>query len=61
MQTFKLELTDEQMGIVARALAELPYRVSAQLIVEINRQITPQMSQRQMNGQQPTEPANVNQ
>ena len=36
----KLELTQEQLQIIGAALNELPYRVAAPLIAEINRQIT---------------------
>lgn len=35
----KLELTQEQLQIIGAALAELPYRIAAPVIAEINRQI----------------------
>lgn len=38
----KLELTHEQLQLIGAALNELPYRVAAPLIAEINRQITAQ-------------------
>ena len=37
-----LTLNDEQMQIIGAALAELPYRVSAPVLAEINRQIAAQ-------------------
>ena len=40
----KLELTQEQLQLIGAALNELPYRVAAPLIAEINRQITAQQS-----------------
>lgn len=42
----KLELTHEQLQIIGAALAELPYRVSAPLLAEINRQIAAQQEAR---------------
>ena len=41
----KLELTQEQLQIIGAALAELPYRISAPLIAEIERQIVEQQKQ----------------
>ena len=38
----KLELTQEQLQIIGAALNELPYRVAAPLIAEINRQLAAQ-------------------
>ena len=38
----QLKLTDQQMQIIGAALAELPYRVAAPVIDEINRQIAAQ-------------------
>lgn len=35
----KLDLTQEQLHIIGAALAELPYRVAAPVLAEINRQI----------------------
>jgi hypothetical protein len=35
----KLELTPEQLQIIGAALSEMPYRVAAHVIAEINRQI----------------------
>lgn len=37
-----LTLTDQQLQIIGAALAELPYRISAPLMAEIERQITAQ-------------------
>ena len=37
-----LTLTDQQLQIIGAALAELPYRISAPLIADIERQITAQ-------------------
>lgn len=36
---FKLEFTPEQMGILNAALHEMPYRIAAPFIADINRQI----------------------
>lgn len=41
----KLDLTQEQMQIIGAALAELPYRVAAPVIDEINRQIAAQQQE----------------
>ena len=38
----KLELTQEQLQIIGAALSELPYRLAAPVIAEINRQIEEQ-------------------
>ena len=38
----KLELTQEQLQIIGAALSELPYRLAAPVIAEINRQIAEQ-------------------
>ena len=38
----KLELTQEQLQIIGAALSEMPYRVAAPLVAEINRQIVSQ-------------------
>ena len=37
-----LTLTDQQLQIIGAALVELPYRISAPLIADIERQITAQ-------------------
>ena len=37
-----LTLTDEQLQIIGAALAELPFRVAAPVISEINRQLAAQ-------------------
>lgn len=37
-----LTLTDEQLQIIGAALAELPYRIAAPVLAEINRQIAAQ-------------------
>ena len=42
MTTLTLTLTDQQMQIIGAALAELPYRIPAPLMAEIERQITAQ-------------------
>ena len=38
----KLDLTQEHLQIIGAALAELPFRVAAPVIEEINRQIAEQ-------------------
>ena len=38
----KLELTLEQLQIIGAALSEMPYRVAAPLVAEINKQIEAQ-------------------
>lgn len=38
-RTFKL--TDQELGVIVKALFELPYRVSAPIIESINRQLKP--------------------
>ncbi len=37
--TYTLTLTNQQLQIIGAALSELPYRVSAPVIEEINRQL----------------------
>lgn len=39
-----LKLTEDHLRIIGAALSEMPYRVAAPLIAEINRQITAQQS-----------------
>lgn len=39
---YKIELPEEQIGIIARALMELPYKNVAPILDSINRQITEQ-------------------
>lgn len=43
--TISLSLSVEQMKVLDAALQELPFKVAAPLIAEINRQIAPQLSQ----------------
>lgn len=38
----KLDLTQEHLQIIGAALGEMPYRVAAPVIAEINRQIAAQ-------------------
>lgn len=40
-----LTLTDQQLQIIGAALSELPYRISAPLIADIERQIMAQQKQ----------------
>lgn len=40
-----LTLTDQQLQIIGAALSELPYRVAAPVIAEINRQIAAQQEE----------------
>lgn len=42
MPTLTLTLTDQHLQIIGAALAELPYRVAAPVMDEINRQIAAQ-------------------
>ena len=42
MHTLTLTLTNEQLQIIGAALAELPYRIAAPLMAEIDRQIMEQ-------------------
>lgn len=37
----KLEFTDQELGIIVKAMFELPYRVAAPIIETINRQLQP--------------------
>lgn len=48
---YTIELPEEQVGMVARALMELPYKVASPILESINRQITEQ----QAKAQQPEE------
>ena len=43
----KLELTQEQLQIIGAALSEMPYRVAAPMIAEINRQIAEQEKEKE--------------
>ena len=45
MRAMKLDLTQEQLLIIGSALAEMPYRMVASVIAEINRQIAEQQDQ----------------
>ena len=45
MTTLTLTLTDQQLQIIGAALAELPYRISAPLIADIERQIMAQQKE----------------
>lgn len=42
MKEFELKITEEELQIIGAALVELPYRVSAELIGKINKQISDQ-------------------
>ena len=48
---YKIELPEEQIGLVARALMELPYKSAAPILDSINRQIS-----EQQDAQAPAEP-----
>ena len=39
----KLDLSEEHLHVIGAALAELPYKVAAPVIMEMNRQIMAQM------------------
>ena len=39
---YRIELSEEQIGLVARALMELPYKSAAPILDSINRQISEQ-------------------
>ncbi len=41
-----LTLTDQQLQIIGAALSELPYRISAPLITDIERQIMAQQKEK---------------
>lgn len=43
MKTYKIELTDDMIKIMAAGLAELPVKHALPVINEINRQLEPQM------------------
>ena len=42
MDKFRLELTGEQLNMVAQAIGELPFRVAEPLIAEIRKQVNEQ-------------------
>ena len=42
-----LTLTDQQLQIIGAALAELPYRVAAPVMAEIERQIVEQSTEKE--------------
>ena len=46
-----LTLTDQHLQIIGAALAELPYRLAAPVLEEINRQIAPDQTKPQDTGQ----------
>ena len=48
---YNIELPEEQIGLVARALMELPYKSAAPILDSINRQISEQQA-----AQAPAEP-----
>ena len=50
----KIELNEQQLGILNAALVEIPYRVAAPLIQHINQQI-----QEQLNSESPTRTGNA--
>ena len=43
--TLTLTLTDQQLQIIGAALVELPYRMVAPVVEEINRQVTQQKAE----------------
>jgi len=43
----KLEFTDEMLNVIAEALMELPYKKSAPVIFEINRQMVEHKQQKE--------------
>lgn len=54
MSEVKLELTVEELQIVAGALRELPYKVVVNLLHKIDRQVIPQLQKGTENGDNPT-------
>ena len=48
-----IEITEEELGVVARALMEMPYKTVANLFTKLNQQITEQ----QIAAQAPAEEA----
>ena len=46
MTTLTLTLTDQQLQVIGAALSELPYRISAPLIADIERQIMAQQKEK---------------
>ena len=53
MNEVKLELTVEELQIVAGALRELPYKVVVNLLQKIDRQVIPQLQREAQNGNDP--------
>lgn len=49
----KLELTVEELQIVAGALRELPYKTVVNLLQKIDRQVIPQLQKGEQNGNNP--------
>jgi hypothetical protein len=45
MNIFNLKLTPEQLQVISAALSEMPYRLAAPLIDEINRQLRQQQDE----------------
>jgi len=45
MECFNLKLTPEQLQVISAALSEMPYRLAAPLIDEINRQLRQQQGE----------------
>jgi hypothetical protein len=45
MEIFNLKLTPEQLQIISAALVELPFKMAAPLIDEINKQLRQQQSE----------------
>lgn len=46
MEMYTIQVTNEELGILGQALRELPYKLSANLIVNISQQIQRQEAER---------------
>ena len=54
MKEVTLELTVDELQIVAGSLRELPYKVVVNLLQKIDRQVIPQLQKGNENGNNPT-------
>lgn len=52
-KVFKLELSEQAMQVVGAGLSELPYKLSATVINDINKQIQAQLNNTEANKQSP--------
>lgn len=55
---YKLELTIEELRVIAQSLHEIPYKIAAPILQKIDFQVQPQMKGEQAQPAEPNDAAN---